>query len=319
MCNNLKKLWLIGAGPMGIEYAKVLNEINIAYDVIGRGRESAKHFEKIYNKRVHTGGINNWLKKKTENEPYGCIVAVGVEQLYSVTISLIEYGIKNILVEKPGGFYPDQIKQINKAALKNNSTIYIAYNRRFFASTIKAIEIIDNNGGALSFNFEFTEWIHKLEQLNIPQRIQENWFFVNSTHVIDLAFFIGGSPKDISTYVGNELTCCPKTHIFSGSGISEKGALFSYNANWCSAGRWCVEILTKSNRLIFSPLEQLQIIQKGSITSDYVEIDNKLDKQYKPGLFLQTQAFINNEKSNLCTIREHMKNLNFYERIFLGH
>ncbi|KPA09279.1 myo-inositol 2-dehydrogenase [Candidatus Magnetomorum sp. HK-1] len=316
MSNNLKKLWIIGAGQMAIEYAKVLNELNIDYDIIGRGRASAVKFEKKFNKNVYTGGINNYLKKFSNKKPCGCIVAVGLEELSSVTILLIKYGIKNILVEKPGGVYSNQIKQIYNKALNYNANVYISYNRRFYGSTLKALELINKNDGVLSFHFEFTEWIHQIEKLDISPIIKQNWFFVNSTHVIDLAFFLGGSPKNISCYLGSgggEWN--PKTYIFSGSGISKKGALFSYNANWCSAGRWSVEVLTKSNRLILSPLEQLQIIYKASTVSEYVKFDNDLDTRFKPGLYLQTQAFINNENSNLCTISEQVNNIKYYKQI----
>ena len=50
---------------------------------------------------------------------------------------------------------------------------------------------------------------------------------------------------------------------FSGAGISISGALFSYQANWQSAGRWSVEILTKKNRLILCPLEELKVQKRG--------------------------------------------------------
>ena len=35
---------IIGAGPMACEYAKVLSSLQISFDVVGRGEESAKAF-----------------------------------------------------------------------------------------------------------------------------------------------------------------------------------------------------------------------------------------------------------------------------------
>lgn len=49
-------------------------------------------------------------------------------------------------------------------------------------------KIIAEDGGITSFNFEFTEWAHVIEKLDYPREVFENWFFVNSTHVVDLAF-----------------------------------------------------------------------------------------------------------------------------------
>ena len=40
-------IWLIGAGYMAQEYAKVLNELAPEYEVIGRGEKSALNFESV--------------------------------------------------------------------------------------------------------------------------------------------------------------------------------------------------------------------------------------------------------------------------------
>jgi len=318
MCNNIKKIWLIGSGPMAIDYARVLNQLNINYDVIGRGIDSAKKFEQVCNKSVNVGGISNWLESNEKEPPNGCIVAVGLEDLSSIAISLVEYGIKNILVEKPGGLNSIQIKKLGERTKEYNANIYIGYNRRYYASTMKAVEIIKNNGGVLSFYFEFTEWADEIEKINLSTKIKENWFLVNSSHVADLAFFLGGKPDQLTCYIGGKLNWHPKGSIYSGAGVSDNGALFSYQANWASSGRWGVEVLTKSSRLILKPLEKLQIIPKGSIQSEYVDIDDELDKKFKPGLYHQTRAFINNDQSNLCTIHEQIQNLNYYEKINSG-
>ena len=76
----------------------------------------------------------------------------------------------------------------------------------------------------------------------------EEWFLQNSSHVIDLAFFIGGHPTDLKSFVSAGASWHPSGTVFSGAGVTSSNALFSYNANWDSAGRWWVEFLTKENR-----------------------------------------------------------------------
>ena len=144
----------------------------------------------------------------------------------------------------------------------------------------------------------------------------ENWFLANSSHVVDLAFYLGGKPKEISTYTAGGLAWHPSASIFAGAGVSENGALFSYQANWESAGRWSVEILTKEHRLILRPLEKLQVQKRGSVKVDFVEgIDYTLDEKYKPGLYLQTKKFITGNIQQVMNISEHSSVVKHYTSI----
>ena len=97
---------------------------------------------------------------------------------------------------------------------------------------------------------------------------------------------------------------------FSGAGITNKGALFSYQANWNAPGRWVVEVLTTKHRLYFKPMETLQIQEKGSVAIKPVEIDNQLDIDFKPGFYLQTKAFVEGDYGRFCMVEEHVKHVN---------
>ena len=56
-------------------------------------------------------------------------------------------------------------------------------------------------------------------------------------------------------------------------------------------------------------MEQLQIQNIGSVTITPVEIDDHLDKEFKPGFYLETKAFVENCTSNLCPIMEQLGHL----------
>jgi len=72
-------LWLIGAGPMAQDYAKVLKNLGRDFEVIGRGSASAARFESATGHAVHQGGLRGALAASAA--PEQAIVAVGVEQL----------------------------------------------------------------------------------------------------------------------------------------------------------------------------------------------------------------------------------------------
>jgi hypothetical protein len=103
--------------------------------------------------------------------------------------------------------------------------------------------------------------------------------------------------------------------VFAGAGISDKGALFNYGADWESAGRWSVEMLTVKNRYILRPMEELQVQKRGTVKSNSVEINDNFDKEFKPGLYKQVEAFLKNDTHCLCTIDEQLSLFSVYEQM----
>lgn len=314
----MKNVWLIGTGLIGIEYSKVLDALNIQHIIIGRGEVSATKFEEARpEKKVIRGGLENFLNTKP-SIPDCAIVAVGLPDLHHVANSLIDFGIKKIFLEKPGGNSFEQIEQLYFKSKKHNVSIFIAYNRRFYSSLIKAEEIIKKDGGVTSFAFEFTEWLHIFENLNHKLSLEEI-FIGNSTHVLDTAFFLGGEPLQLKCY-SQTLKDDKSPKIFAGAGISSQGALFSYQANWDAPGRWVIEILTKNHRLYFKPMESLQIQELRSVKVNPVEIDDSLDKEFKPGFFLETKAFIEEDYTRLCSIEQQVNHINnIYKKVLFSN
>ncbi len=311
----MNKIWLIGAGSMAQDYIKVLQGLDKNFVVIGRSEENAKKCQESTGFKVETGGLEKYISNSNSICSHA-IVAVGIEKLYETTKLLLEYGVKNILVEKPGALYSWQFEKLNDLVKNTKSNVIIAYNRRFYSSVLKAQEIIKQDGGVVSFNFEFTEWAHIIEPLVKGEGVKEKWFLANSTHVVDLAFYLGGKPKEIKTFTLGNLDWHSSASNFSGAGISEKNALFNYQANWESAGRWSVEILTKENRLILRPMEKLQIQKRGTIAQLLDEsIDYSLDEKYKPGLYIQTKKFLENDFEDMCLLNEQLELLNIYNNI----
>lgn len=304
-------IWLVGAGLMAKEYIKVLQALSTDFIVIGRGADNCKKLQDEFGCKCIAGGVEQFLLQKP-SLPVKAIVAVGIEALKDTTVSLIQYGVKDILLEKPGIGYPSEIDALAETANRHKATVLLAYNRRFYASVMKAEEIIKEDGGVTSFTFEFTEWSHVIGGLTKTKEEWHNWFLGNSTHVTDTAFFLGGRPLKLSAYYKDSLNWHPASAVFSGAGISEKQALFSYHANWKSPGRWVIEILTPKHRLIFKPIETLQIQAIGSVAVNPVELEDALDKNFKPGLFLQTQAFLDNNTERFCSVAEQKEMIEKY-------
>ncbi len=306
-------VWLIGAGYMAQEYAKVLNELGIEYKVIGRGKKSAVEFEAATKHQVKTGGLSLALKEL--QPPAKAIVAVAVEDLHEVSIQLVKSGVKRILLEKPAGLNKKEIENLFMEAKSHNSEVLVAYNRRFHESTEVLKELLIKDGGATSCSFEFTEWSHIIGPLQKDPRVKKAWFLANSTHVVDLAFHICGFPKEFQSWNQGSLSWHPSSARFCGSGITDKNILFSYLADWEAPGRWGVEVLTKKNRYILKPLEELQVIKLGSVKIESIKIDDHIDKLFKPGIYKQIKAFIDGDDSNFCSIESQLKHMHIYNKM----
>ena len=314
MSSNLNHVLIIGAGLMTIEYIKVLDDLKIAYTIVGRGEDSAKQFKEKTNKDCFVGGLQKFINENDCTKYSHAIVVTGVEALYNNTKHLIEIGIKNILVEKPGAMLSSEIEDLVLVAKQKSINCYIAYNRRCFQSVQKAKEIIKEDGGVTSFHFEFTEWAHVIEPLKTDITIKNKWFLANSSHVVDLAFFLGGKPKQLSAYKSGSIAWHSYAK-YSGAGITHDDSVFSYHANWLAPGRWSVEIMTAKHRLYFKPMESLQIQNIGSVAVTPFEINDELDKKFKPGLYIQTKAFLENNSSSLCSIDEQVENTKWFDLI----
>jgi predicted dehydrogenase len=293
---------------MAMDYVKVLNALSKNFTVIGRGEASAKIFEEKTGIQTMTGGIDNYLITNETNSLTCAIVATGTEALMPTLLKLRRAGLNKILIEKPAALSIEELLEHEESLKDVGNSIFVAYNRRFYASVVEAKRLIKIDGGLQSMYFEFTEWAHKIEPLRKAEGVKENWFFANSTHVVDLAFYIAGAPINWNCFSkSGELNWHKKTN-FVGAGFTDKEVLFSYLSNWESAGRWAIELLTNKRRIYLKPLEGIAIQSKGTIALEQHSFDDQIDKDFKPGLYRQVEAFCNHDLKELCSLAEHIDN-----------
>ena len=193
--------------------------------------------------------------------------------------------------------------------------MFIAYNRRFYHSVEQLKQFIKEDGGILSVKFEFTEWTHSIKPLKKSHSVKEHWLIGNSSHVIDLVFHLCGKPKNWKYRNAGNLDWHPASARFCGSGITDQGIMFSYLSDWQAPGSWGLELMTIKRRFILRPMEQLKVIELGSIIIKDVEEKKKIDKDFKPGLFLQTKSFLDRDDSLFCTLSEQVENIRIYSKI----
>lgn len=318
MSGNGTTIAIMGTGLIAHDHAKAIASLGYTPCLISRSVERAKEIESTTGFDCIGGGIAGY---KAAGKPFDrVVVALPIQASAEVTKECILAGAKELFLEKPAALTCNELVDLNSIADEHNAHCYIAYNRRFFSSVLKLKELIEQDGGATSFTFDFTEWGHVIGPLaTMDATVKSNLILANSSHVIDMAFHLGGWPKEISIYgkgVDN-LPWHPSRAQYSGAGTTNEGAVFAFHANWESGGRWSVEVCTKAAKYILRPLEKLQIMPRGKIDITEIEIDDSNDKNFKPGFLLQMRAFLTRDSGfeNLCMLKDQVKHAELYKRI----
>ena len=298
---------------MAQDYFKVLKALKVELQVICRTDKSASHFYEKTGVRPTTDNLSSHLRTHINYE--AAIVAVNIENLFDVTHELIVGGIKKILLEKPGALESSQLRILETLCDKHEAEVFIAYNRRFYTSTQELKKLIEQEGGIQSLDFEFTEPLKEIRQSNHSSRVKEDWLIANSSHVIDLGFYLAGKPLQYEVYSKGKINNYERNSIFAGAGQLINGGVFTFKANWNLGGRWHVEICTPLNRYLLKPLETLKRYEVSQHEFTPIKIDDTVDKEYKPGLYCQVSKFLNYDLDDLCKLSHQIWQFSFYNKL----
>lgn len=296
-------LLIVGAGPMGRMHGKAARHLGLDAAAVSRGEASAAAFREATGLPCHVGGVAALLAGG--GRPRRAIVAVGVEALLETSLELLAAGVTELLVEKPAGLDLAEVDRLAQAA--RDARILVAYNRRFYAAVQVAREMIEEDGGPTSLRFDFTERSDLVAVGKHPPQVKRNWLLANSSHVIDMAFFLAGAPRSLHAEVSGSLPWHPSAARFTGAGITERGAAFSYHADWEAPGRWGVDVRTRRRRLVFEPLEELRVQKAGSFAVEPVALPPEPEGQ-KAGVVGQLRAFLEGDAA-LPSIAEHAEHV----------
>ena len=148
--------------------------------------------------------------------------------------------------------------------------------------------------------------------MNTPKRTVERWFIANSTHVVDLAFYLAGEPLALSGFATAGPLWAPHPTLFSGAGLARNNVVFSYYANWEIDGPWLVEVQTSRRKLVLNPLEKLHEEKDGVL--ELVSYDDSLDTAWRPGLYREVECFLSGTGDS-PTLEEQVLRFDWYEKM----
>ena len=305
-------LGIIGAGAMSNEYLKVIKDLkNVNCSTIySRTFSKAEILKKKYKIKKNCNSIDEFKESRTLD---AVIVAVNEHSTFSILKKIYKLKCPK-LFEKPLGYNYKQSELIKKFINKNNvKNVYVALNRRFYSSTLKAKDLIKRVNGKRFIKIN-DQQVQKYNNF-----VNENMMYGNSIHLIDyIANFTRGNLykinkiKKFKSKKFDEVVC--KLSFKSGDEVL-------YYCNWNSPGNWSVSITQKNQRCEMKPLENL----------NYQKLDNfkkikrisfefdKFEKKYKAGFYNMIKEFlktIRKKNHKITEFKEYLKTVEYIKKIY---
>ena len=283
------ELLYVGSGPISNFHVPALLEAGFIFKKVATTKNSDRckkfceryNLDKCYQKEGYKYAINH--------EKFDCaVIAVDTKVTPSVLEDLIKLRIP-ILVEKPLGWHPNQLKKIKDNYKELTDNILVAYNRRFYDGVNQVKDFIQNNKNGII-------------KLSIPDSIATmRQFLVNGCHMVDLL-----------TYICSNLKIQYKKCVFdAGNNIRTLVAVAEGDNEWQilidskPMAPANFEISASTNKQVYKlkPIEILEVFDSMKIIdpSDDIPIRRyvpELKKKYieeakfKPGFLRQSKAFM---------------------------
>ena len=304
-----RQILIFGSGNMAKEYMKVISLYEYKVVIISNSNKNFDFFKSNYK------NISTYIKSESElinqinfSEFSFAINCVSIENLFETTKIILQFGVKKILLEKPGSLLISDLDKLIEIEKSKSAEVYIALNRRFHASTIFIKNLLKSTKVS-SASFDFTEWKKGIDLNKYEMSSLNKWLYCNSIHVIDLFFYLFGNYKEIKSSVAgiNKLNWHPSSSIFYGTGFLENDTPFNYKSDWNGPGRWGIEFVTESKKYILSPLEKVQELGLDDFTIRQSNIDYEDDQEFKPGLKKMIDAFIKNDVTGFNRLEDQKK------------
>ena len=105
-----------------------------------------------------------------------------------------------------------------------------------------------------------TEATDRIDPTEYPEAVLHRWGIVNTSHVLDLAFNLAGSPTRLrAEQHGSAVPWHPAGSVFTRASRTADGFPIAYHGDWRAPGRWRLEVNTRWRKLLLTPLKEVQV------------------------------------------------------------
>ena len=302
---------IIGTGKIAQEYVDIFKKLKLNIKIIcARKKNKLKKFCKINKIKKNTLDINDLINENLD----GIVSCVSPSSSLQVSKKLSKFKGK-ILFEKPVGINYSQTLKVKQ--FFKNKNLFVALNRRYLSSVVKAKKIIRNNRENKFFSFYDQENTLQAKKNGHNKITIKNWMYANSIHMVDLInFFVDSKIKGIE----NKNFVFNKHKIYFSLIYFENGDIVEFKSFWNKPAPWKINISTNNKFIQLKPIEMLLVDDLNKKNSIKFKKDN-LDINFKPGFYRQCVDFkkeMQNKKNNLVGIDQYLNSVKLTKKIFFN-
>jgi len=305
---------IIGAGYMAREHIRAFQDISgvvvtgLYTRTLVRGMSLAEEF----NIKIVSNSIADLYKRANADLVVVCVPELSAEEVLQECFNYSWH----VLAEKPIGYNLHQAEALTQLAINKNRNVYVALNRRHYASTVAMLNDIQGDNGARFIKIQDQESPRLALVAGQPDLVVQNWMYANSIHLIDFFTILGrGQIIEVVPIIPWNKNK-PSTVI--AKIIFDSGDIGLYEATWDAPGPWAVSVNTERVRWELRPIEVATYQQYGQRASQQVPI-NQLDEKFKPGLRRQAELAIervSGKANDLPTISQSLNTMRLIDRIY---
>jgi predicted dehydrogenase len=308
------KVAIIGAGAMAQEHARAFADVpgTVIAGICSRTRAKAEKLAAGF------GGCvvyDSPFELAAKSHAQLVVVAVSAANMYAVGKQAFS-SPWTVLLEKPPGLDLAEARDLEKTAAASKRKVYVALNRRHYASTRFVLDDLKPRGGNRHIRVLDQQSLEKARAGGHPPRVVEHWMYANSIHLIDYFRIFG---RGTVTGVENEHRWDPKQPgVVSAKLTFSSGDTGSYEAVWAGPGPWAVSVVGAQRSWEIRPLESVAY-QDATDAGPIPVAGDKWDKQFKPGFRRQAEeavAAARGRHTALPTLSEAVATMDLISRIY---
>jgi predicted dehydrogenase len=308
------RVGIIGSGYMAREYCKVIQDHPkfLLTHIYSRSKSRSDFLSNDY-------GISTKVTSVEEmslNPDIDLIViAVSESSIREVVTQAV--GSRGVLlVEKPFGLDFEEAKELTDLTSTNKMKVFVALNRRFYASTTRLRSELELHRGPGYFILQDQHDVVAARQAGFDDLTLNNWMFANAIHTVDLINYLGRGSVTLESVCTVSLG---ESSFVVRAGLAfTSGDYCDYISIWNSPGHWTLNAHKEDTRWVMRPLENIER-QRGSSRQTEPLLSSKDIDDYKPGLWnllSELSKFWEGTQPNIPTPIDSLRSMELVSEIF---
>ncbi len=308
---------VVGAGPLAREHLRAFKDVPGVElsGICSRTLSKAEALAEEFGIPVVTTSIDDLAERSGADL---AIIAVTIPSTLDVSMQCFNHPWMT-LIEKPLGVNLEEAEKLAAEAKRKNRVSFVAFNRRYYASTNWVKDGLDQIDGRRFIKIQDQEDVNVASQDGHAESVLKNWMFANSIHLIDMFCYLGRSPVKKVTPMRSWRGADDKELIEHLVSIEyENGDTALYEGIWNAQGPWAVTVTTPDKRYEMKPIESASYQYSIDRTVHAMNSD-ELDSKYKPGFYRQAVDAVNavkGEKHNLVDLDEALITTRLTQSLF---